>query len=72
MEKKKQRVHTVGIAYLPLVGDLLYLYKVVHEFLLDFRKENILILEIKSLLPYQGLIIPYQGLIFSGNKGFGN
>ena len=38
------------------------IYGVAHEYLLDFRKENILVLGIKSILPY-------QGLIFLGNKG---
>ena len=65
MEKKKKKVHTVGIVYLSLVGDLSDLQKVVQYSFLYFKKENLLILGIKSLLHY-------QGLIFSGNKGFGN
>ena len=38
------------------------IYGVAREYLLEFRKENILVLGIKSLLPY-------QGLIFLANKG---
>ena len=72
MEKKKKKVRVVGIAYLPLVGDLPDLLKVVNESFFDFWKENLLILGIKSLIPYRGLILPYQGLIFSGNKRFRN
>ena len=54
------------------MGDIPDLEQVVYESLLDFWRENILILGIKYLFPYQGLIIPYQRLIFSGNNGFGN
>ena len=36
MERKKRKVCTVGITYLPIVGDLPNLYKVVHESPLDF------------------------------------
>ena len=72
MEKKKKKVCVVGIAYPPIMGDLPNLLKVVHDSLLDFRKENLLILGIKSLLPYQRLILPYQGLILSRNNGFGH
>ena len=71
-EKKKERVYIVEIAYISLVGDLSDLETVVYESLLDFWKENLLILGIKSLLFYQGLILSYQGLIFLGNKRFGN
>ena len=72
MVRKKKKVCAVGIASPSIMGDLPDLQKVVHESSLDFRKENILILGIKSPLPYQGLIIPYQILIISGNKGFGH
>ena len=61
MERKKKKVCTVGIAYLSLMTYHSDLSRVADEYLLDFRKENLLNLEIKSLLPY-------QGLIFSGNK----
>ena len=29
------------------------------EFLLDFRKDNVVILVIRSFFPYQGLVLPY-------------
>ena len=51
----------------------------IHEPLLAFTKENLVILVIKSLIPYQGLILPYkglilpyQGLMFSRSKTLGN
>ena len=79
MERKKKKVCVVGIAHPSILGDLPNLYEVVHESPLDFWKENLLILGIKSLfpyqgliLPYQGLIIPYQGLILSRNNGVGH
>ena len=59
MERKKKKVCAVQISYLPIVGDLPDLYKVVHEPPHDFRKENLLIVGIKSLILYQGLILPY-------------
>ena len=36
----------------------------IFEFLFDLRKDNLMILAIKSLFPYHRLILPYQGLIF--------
>ena len=36
----------------------------IFEFLFDLRKDNLMILVIKSLFPYQRLILPCQGLIF--------
>ena len=41
------------------------------EFLLDFKKDNLVILVIKSLFPYQRLILPYQGFMSFGHMGFG-
>ena len=55
VEKRKKGVFTVGIAYLSLVGSLHFIL----EFLLDYRKDNLVIMVIKSLFPYQGLILPY-------------
>ena len=80
MEKKTERVlaHFELITF-PTWGIFLIYRKRFTNLSLIFRKENLLVLGIKSLLPYQGLILPYkgiilpyQGLIFSGNKGFGN
>ena len=42
------------IAYLSLVGGLWFLF----EFILDFRKDNFMILVIKSLISYQIPILP--------------
>ena len=59
MEKSKKGVRVVGIAYLSLGGggggSLCFILK----FLLDFRKDNLMILVIRSLFPYQGLVLPY-------------
>ena len=42
------------------------------KFLLDFRKDNLVILVIRSLFPYQGLVIPYRGLMFLRHMKFGH
>ena len=51
-EEKKGSTR-VRIAYLSLVGSLWFIF----EFILDFWKGNLVILEIKSFIPYQRLII---------------
>ena len=48
-------VPTVEVAYLSLVGSLHFIL----EFLLDYGKDNLVILVIRSFFPYQGLILPY-------------
>ena len=48
MKKNKNGVRAVGIAYRCFIL----------EFLLDFRKDNLVILVIRYLFPYQGLVIP--------------
>ena len=48
-------VRAVGVAYLSLVGSLYFIL----EFLLDYRKDNLVILVIRSLFHYQGLVSPY-------------
>ena len=53
MERKKE-VETVIFAYLSLRGSLCFIF----EFLIDSRKDNLVILVIKSLFPYQGPILP--------------
>ena len=67
MKRNKKKVYTVGIAYPSHRGDLPDLYYVVHKSLLDFRKENILILqdEISSSI----LRINYS--LSTRNNGFG-
>ena len=57
MEKKKKGVGAVRVAYLSLRGGGGISFKL--EFLLDFRKDNLMILVIRSLFPYQGLVLPY-------------
>ena len=44
----------------PSGGSLCFIF----EFLLDFRKDNLMILVIRSLFPYQGLVLPYRELMF--------
>ena len=44
----------------PSDGSLCFIF----EFFVDFRKDNLVILVIRSLFPYQGLVLPYRGLIF--------
>ena len=48
MEKSKKEVRAIGIAYLSIGGNLCFIL----EFLLDFRKDNIVILVIRYLFPY--------------------
>ena len=58
VEKRKKGVCTVEIAYLSLVGSLHFIL----EFLLDYKRDNFVILVIRSLFPYQGLIPLYYDL----------
>ena len=53
MEKMKKKVYVVRIAYLSLVGSLCFTL----EFLLDPWKDNLVILAIESLFPYQRPIL---------------
>ena len=68
MEKRKKEVSAVGVAYLSLRGSLCFIF----EFLLDFRKDNLVILVIRSLFPYQGLVLSYRGLMFLRHMRFGH
>ena len=45
VEKRNKGIFTGGIAYLSLVGSLYFIY----EFLLNYRKDNLVILVIRSL-----------------------
>ena len=54
VEKRKKRVYTDGVAYISLLGNLCF----IHEFLLDYKKDNLVILVIRSLFPYQRLVLP--------------
>ena len=68
MEKKKKGISAIGVGYLPIVRSLSFIL----EFLLDYRKYNLVILVIRSFFPYQGLILPSQGLTFLRRMGFGH
>ena len=68
MKKRKKGVSTVEVPYLSLRGSLCFIL----EFFLDFRKDNLVILVIRSLFPYQGLVLPYRGLMFLKHMRFGH
>ena len=53
MEKMKKKVCVDGIAYLSLVGSFCFIL----EFLFDSWKDNLVILAIESLIPYQKPIL---------------
>ena len=67
VEKRRKGVSVVGVAYLSLKGSLCFIF----ELLLNFRKDNLVILVIRSLFPYQGLVLPYRGLMFLRSMRFG-
>ena len=50
------------------VGSLCFIF----EFLLDFRKYNLVILVIRFIFPYQGLVRSYRGLMFLRRMRFGH
>ena len=66
--EEKEGYSTVRVAYLSHVGNLPFIL----EFLLDYRKDNLVILVIRYFFPYQGLVLPYQGLTFLKRMGFGH
>ena len=70
MEKRKNGVCAVGVAHLSLGGGESFCF--ILEFLFDFRKDNLMILVIKSLFPYQELDLPYRGLMFLRLMRFGH
>ena len=72
MEKRKKGVSAVRVAYLSLGGGGGGILCFIFEFLLDFRKDNLTILMIRSLFSYQGLVIPYRGLMFLRRMRFGH
>ena len=55
VEKRKKKISAVGVAYLSLMGSLHFILK----FILDYRKDNLVILVIRYFFHYQGLILPY-------------
>ena len=54
-EEKEEGSTTGRVAYLALVESLPFIL----EFLLDYRKDNLVILVIRYFFPYQGLVLPY-------------
>ena len=50
----------------PSKGSLCFIF----DLLLDFRKYNLVIFVIRSLFPYQGLVLIYQGLMFLRHMRF--
>ena len=67
VEKRRKGVSAVGVVYLSLEGSFYFIF----EFFLDFRKDNLVILLIRYLFSYQGLVLPYRGLIFLRRMRFG-
>ena len=55
VEKRNKGVGAVGVAYLYFVESLCFIL----EFLLDYRKDNLVILLIRFIFPYQGLVLSY-------------
>ena len=53
--RERKELVQLGLHTFPLGGSFCFIL----EFLLDFRKDNLVILVIKSLFPYQGLVFPY-------------
>ena len=68
MKKRKKGVREVGVAYLSLRRSIHFIF----EFLLDFKKDNLVILVIRSLFPYQVLVLPYRELMFLRCMRFGH
>ena len=67
-EVEEEGSSTIRVAYLSYVGSLPFIL----EFLLDYRKDNLVIFVIRSFFPYQGVVLPYRGLTFLRRLGFGH
>ena len=67
MEEKKKS-STVRVVYPSHVGSLPFIL----EFLLDYKKDNLVILVIRYFFPYQGQVIPYRGLTSLRPMKFGH
>ena len=65
--RKRKELVQLELHTFPLGGSISFKL----EFLLDFRKDNLMILVIRSLFPYQGLVLPYLGLVFLKHMRFG-
>ena len=68
MVEKKKGVSAIGVAYISLGGSLCFIFKI----LLDFKKDNLMILVIRYLFPYKGLVLPYRGIMFLRYRRFGH
>ena len=68
VKKKKKEVRQLGLHTFPSRRSFCFIL----EFVLDFRKDNLVIFVIRSLFPYQGLVLPYQGLMFLRHMRFGH
>ena len=66
--RERRKLAQLELHTFPLGGSLCFIF----EFLLDFRKDNLVILMIRSLFSYQGLVIPYRGLMFLRRMRFGH
>ena len=53
MEKKKKEVSQSGLPLFPSEGSFCFIF----EFVFDFKKDNLMILVIRYLIPYQKPII---------------
>ena len=53
-KREKKEDNTFRVAYISLVGSLTFIL----GFFLDYRKDNLIILVMRSFFPYQGLIPP--------------
>ena len=62
------RSSTIRVAYLSHVGSLPFIL----ELILDYRKDNLVILVIRFFFPYQGLVLPYRGLTVFRHMRFGH
>ena len=67
MKKKRKRISAIGVAYRSLERCFCFIL----EFLLDFRKDNLMILVIRYFFPYKGLVLHYRGLMFLRRMRFG-
>ena len=65
--RERKELAQLELHTFPLGGSLYFIFK----FVLDFRKDNLVILVIRSLFPYQGLVLPYRRIMFLRRMRFG-
>ena len=66
--EKRRELTQLELHTFPPGGRICFIF----EFLLDFRKDNLVILVIRYFFPYQGLILSYRGLMFFRCMRFGH